>query len=133
MLRGRCAPNLRPAQQKSYSLGSALTTEPDDVYEEGEVLVLATEAREARVAMHQAASVHSTRIFQEAWGVVIAALGFFIGDPHYEVVAVGLAMTLGVEFFRRRAKRKLDHARERVETLEEVHRTVAERERHHTS
>jgi len=104
-----------------------------DVFDQGEALILATDAREARVSMHEAAHTHSTRIFQQICGLGIAGLGFFLGDPHYEVVAVGLVFSLGVEFFRRRARRELNHARQRASELEAAYRTAADRERHHTS
>src|SRR6056297_2804669 len=114
-------------------LGSALTTDIGNVHDEGEALILATEAREARAAVHLAGAQLTGVVFGQLGGLLVAGLGLLLGDPHYEVVELGVAVTVGMEFFRRRAMRRVNQARELAWQLGELYSAASERDRQSTS
>ena len=96
-----------------------MTTDPPDAFEEGERLILATDAREAGVAAVRAGLTYQSVVVSELVSAGLFLTLTMFGGSGVPLIA-GVAVTGVVEIFPRRVRAELERAEALAEELAAV-------------
>lgn len=124
LVASRSAARWGPPRWKKQKLesGSGMTIEPGGVFEEGEELILATEAREARASAFSASLKHRSAVVSEFLTVLVfGALAFTgTGGVPLHLILIAIVVLGSFEFLRRRARSEFERAQAVADELAEA-------------